>query len=164
MEERTLVLIKPDGVQRGLVGEILTRFEKVGLKIVGMKMIKPTGEFSEMHYSDVKERHGEKVLQGLKDYFGMGPVIAFVLEGDNSIEQVRKMVGKTEPRQSEPGTIRGDFCRMTYKRADSPENDIKSVYNVIHASANTEDADREIGLWFSDSELWEYDLAHQHFF
>lgn len=162
--ERTLVLIKPDAVQRGIAGEIISRFEKVGLKIIGMKMIKPSSDFAERHYHDVKERHGEKVLNGLKEYLGFGPVISFVLEGDNAIEQVRKMVGKTEPRQSEPGTIRGDFCRMTYKRADSEDNDIKSVYNVIHASANEEDANREIRLWFSDSELWEYPLAHEHFF
>ena len=162
--EKTFVLIKPDAVQRGISGEIISRFEKVGLKIIGIKMIKPSTDFAEKHYHDVKERHGEKILNGLKEYMGMGPVIAFVLEGDNSIEQVRKMVGKTEPRKSEPGTIRGDFSRMTYGRADSDDNNIKSVYNLLHASANTNDSEHEIKLWFSDSELWEYKLAHEHFF
>lgn len=161
--ERTLVLIKPDAVQRQLAGEIISRFEKVGLKIIGMKMVHPSEEFAEKHYYDVKERHGDTVLNGLKAFLGMGPVIAFVLEGPNAINQVRKMVGKTEPFSAEPGTIRGDYSNMTYKRADDPETHIKSVYNLIHASANEKDSNHEIRLWFSDSELWEYKTVHDLF-
>jgi len=161
--ERTLVILKPDTVQRQVCGEIITRFEKVGLKIVGIKMIRPASDFAEKHYYDVKERHGEKVLNGLKEYLGMGPVIAFVLEGPSVIEQVRKMVGKTEPFSSPPGTIRGDYSNMTYKRADDPTTPIKSVYNLIHASANEKDAEHEINLWFSDSELWSYKTVHELF-
>jgi len=161
--EKTLVLIKPDAVQRQIVGEIISRFEKVGLKIIGMKMIHPTEEFTEKHYYDVRERHGEKVLNGLKQFLGMGPVIAFVLSGPNAIKQVRKMIGKTEPFSAEPGTIRGDYSNMTYTRADDPNSHIKSVYNLVHASANEKDAEHEINLWFSNSELWEYKTVHELF-
>ena len=161
--ERTLVILKPDTIQRQIVGEIIGRFEKVGLKIIGMKMIHPSEEFVEKHYYDVKERHGEKVLNGLKQFLGMGPVIAFVLEGPNAIGQTRKMVGKTEPFSAVPGTIRGDYSNMTYARADDINNYIKSVYNLVHASANKKDAEHEIGLWFSDSELWEYKTVHELF-
>lgn len=161
--ERSLVILKPDAVQRQVSGEIISRFEKVGLKIIGMKMIRPSLEFAEKHYHDVKERHGEEVLNGLKEFLGMGPVIAFVLEGPNAINQIRKMIGKTEPYSAEPGTIRGDYSNMTYKRADDPNSHIKSVYNLVHASANESDAEHEIKLWFSDSELWEYKTVHELF-
>ena len=162
--ERTLVLIKPDGVKRSICGEIISRFEKVGLKIVGIKMIQPSKEFAEKHYHDVEERHGRKVLEGLSEYMGMGPVIAMVLEGASAIKQVRKMVGKTEPLTSEPGTIRGDYTHLSYARADDPNSAVKALYNIIHASANEQDSEHEINLWFSDSELWEYKLLHEDFF
>lgn len=161
--EKTLVIMKPDTVQRSIVGEILTRFEKVGLKIIGMKMTQPTADFIEKHYHDVLERHGEKILNGLKSYMGSGPVIVFVLEGESAIKLVRKMIGSTEPHSSAPGTIRGDYAHMTYGRADSEDNDIKSVYNIIHASANESDAKLEINLWFSESELWSYKTLHEVF-
>jgi len=158
--EKTLVLIKPDGIQRGLVGEILSRFEKVGLKIVGMKMLSINCNFAERHYYDVKERHGEKVLKGLTDYLCAGPVLAFVLEGINAIEVVRKMIGGTEPKSALPGTIRGDYAHMNYARADSTE---RAVMNLVHASANPKDAEHEIGLWFSDSEILDYKTVHEKF-
>jgi len=161
--EKTLIIMKPDTVKRSIVGEIVSRFERVGLKIIGVKMIQPTPEFMEKHYYDVLERHGEKILNGLKDYMGSSPVIAIVLEGESSINLVRKMVGSTEPHSSAPGTIRGDYAHMTYSRADASDNDIKSVYNVIHASANEKDAKHEISLWFSEAELWSYKTLNQEF-
>jgi len=161
--EKTLVIMKPDTVQRSIVGEILSRFEKVGLKIIGMKMTQPTSDFMEKHYHDVLERHGKKILNGLKSYMGSGPVIVFVLEGESAIKLVRKMIGSTEPHSSAPGTIRGDYAHMTYSRADDDNNDIKSVYNIVHASADANDSEHEIGLWFSESELWTYKTLHEAF-
>jgi nucleoside-diphosphate kinase len=161
--QRTLVLLKPDALQRGIVGEIISRFEKAGMKIVGMKMIKPSKEFAEKHYYDIEERHGKEILDRLTDYLGMGPVIAFVLEGTKIIERVRKLVGKTEPHSAEPGTIRGDYSHLTYEKADDPNTEVKTLYNLIHASANEHDAKHEISLWFSDSELWEYKTVHEMF-
>ena len=155
--------MKPDAVKRSIVGEILSRFEKVGLKIVGMKMIQPTHDFMEKHYHDILERHGEKVLNGLKSYMGSSPVVVFVLQGESAIKIVRKIVGSTEPHASAPGTIRGDYAHMTYARADSEDNDIQSVYNLIHASSSPEDAEHEVGLWFSEAELYEYQTLHEAF-
>jgi nucleoside-diphosphate kinase len=152
--QKTLVLIKPDALKRGIVGEIISRFEKVGLKIIGIKMIKPEKDFIEKHYYDVKERHGQPILDRLTEYITMAPVIAFVLEGASAIAQVRKMTGKTEPFSAEPGTIRGDYSHLTYAKADDPNTIVKTLYNIIHASA--------INLWFSDSELWEYALVHEY--
>lgn len=159
-KENTLVLIKPDGVQRGIIGEILTRFEKVGMKIVGMKMVQIDSDFAKKHYYDIAERHGEKVLKKLTGYLSSAPVLAFVLEGVNAIENVRKMVGKTEPGAAAPGTIRGDYAHMNYARAEKTGT---PVLNLIHASANKEDAEHEINLWFSDAEIWDYEHAFEKF-
>ena len=150
MIERTLVLVKPDGVQRALVGEILKRFENVGLKIVGMKMVHVDKDFAKKHYAE----HVEKPFYpGLESIITMGPVVALVLEGVSAIEVVRKMVGATEPKSAAPGTIRGDFTHVSYQYADSEGIGIK---NVVHASADKNDADKEVGLWFSDEELFDY--------
>ncbi len=161
--QRTLVILKPDAIQRGYVGEILTRFEKAGMKIIGMKMLRVDDDFGGKHYHDIKERKGEEIFKGLLEYIKLGPVLAFVLEGVNAIENVRKIVGGTEPKSSPPGTIRGDYAHMTYARADDPNSHCKSVYNLIHASADEKDAEHEIHLWFSDAELHEYKTVHEMF-
>ncbi|MBS3170698.1 nucleoside-diphosphate kinase [Candidatus Woesearchaeota archaeon] len=160
MIEKTLVVLKPDCVQRGFSGEIITRFERVGYKIVGMKMIWPEGDFFKKHYYDVEERHGTEILMGNVKAMTSGPVIAFVLEGVNVIENIRKMVGPTEPKQAQPGTIRGDYAHYTYALAD--KNKI-AVRNIIHASANTKDAEYEISLWFSQQELFNYQTVHEKY-
>jgi nucleoside-diphosphate kinase len=155
MLQRTFVLIKPEGVKRHLVGRILNRFEDAGLKIVALKQIWIDEEFALKHYTeDISLKHGEKVRDHLKKYLIEGPVVAFVLEGINSIEVVRKMVGGTEPRTAPPGTIRGDFCHVSYSYADKKEIAVK---NVIHASGDEKDALREIDLWFKPNEIHTYE-------
>ncbi len=155
---RTLVLLKPDAVQRCIVGNITTRFENAGLKIVGMKMLWADDEFFKKHYFDVEERHGPKVFKINTDYLTSGPVIAFCLEGINAIAQVRKMAGKTNPFQAEVGTIRGDFCHMTMEYANSQG---KFLSNLIHSSANAEEAKMELSLWFNEDDFHSYDVAHE---
>ncbi len=159
--ERTFVMIKPDGVQRQVVGELITRFERVGYKIIGMKMVQVDAAHATKHYFDVEERHGKKIFDDLVGFITSGPVVAMVIEGANAIENIRKMVGKTEPAGAPPGTIRGDYAHMTYKRADSSG---KPIVNLIHASAAKEDAELEVGLWFSESELVsDYETVHSKF-
>ena len=154
MIEKTLVLIKPDGVQRALVGEILQRFEKVGLKIVAMKMVHVDKEFSKEHYAE----HVEKPFySGLEKMITMGPVVAMVLEGVEAISLVRKMTGATEPKSAAPGTIRGDLSHVSYGYADDKGIGIK---NVVHASADKDDAAREVSLWFSEEEIYKYRNVH----
>ncbi len=156
MVERTFVMVKSDGVKRGLIGEILQRFEKVGLKIVGAKLIWVDKDFSKKHY----EEHVDKPFyKGLEDYLTSGPVFAFVLEGIGAVSLVRKIVGKTEPASSEPGTIRGDYSHISYSYADAEPG--RAIMNLIHASSSIEDAKKEIHLWFSDSELYEYETVHE---
>lgn len=158
MKERTLVLLKPDAVSRQLCGTIISRFENVGLKIVGMKMLWVDDQFSSKHYHDVKERRGEQVYLNLMKMITSGPIIAMVLEGIHAPELVRKMVGATESKSAAPGTIRGDFSHHSYAFADAEK---KAIQNVVHASANKEEADFEINLWFSESELFDYETVHQ---
>lgn len=155
MIERTLVLLKPDTVERALCGEVISRFEKVGLKIAGMKMIHVDSAFSKKHYS----AHVDKgFYQGLEDFITSGPVVAMVLEGINAVELVRKMVGGTEPKGANPGTIRGDYAHHSYGWADNKGISIK---NLIHASGEKEEADVEVALWFSESELHSYNTVHE---
>ena len=155
MFERTLVLIKPDGVERGLIGTLLTRFENVGLKIVGMKMVWIDKEFSKKHYA----AHVEKPFyKGLEAFIVSGPVVAMVLEGIDAVDVVRKMVGATEPKASAPGTIRGDFAHHSYGYADKKGIAIK---NLIHASGSKDDAKAEVPLWFSAKELHSYQAVHE---
>lgn len=153
MIERTLVLVKPDGVQRGLTGEILKRFENVGLKIVGMKMVWIDETFAAKHYSDIQVRLGKKVFDALMELITMGPVVAIVLEGVDSVEIVRKLVGKTEPKLALPGTIRGDYAHVSIAYSDEVN---QAVRNVVHASGNSEEAKTEIALWFTPSEIHAY--------
>lgn len=160
--ERTLIILKPDAVQRGIIGEILTRFEKAGLKIVGMKMLKPSADEYYHHYETIGKvvsRRGQKVFDDTLEFMQEGPVIAAVLEGIEAVALVRKMVGETEPKSANPGTIRGDYAHMSFAYA----NDVimTSVPNLIHASGNVEEAHEEISHWFSDSELHDYENVHE---
>ena len=153
--ERTLILLKPDAVQRSIVGNIITRFENAGLKMVGMKMVWINEEFSKKHYSD----HVEKgFYQSLENFIVEGPIIALAVEGIKAIEIVRKMVGATEPKSALPGTIRGDFAHHAYEYADKKGIAIK---NLIHASDSKENAEKEIGLWFTPNELHTYRTVHE---
>jgi len=159
--ERTLGLIKPEGVQRHLVGKIITRFEDAGLKIIGMKQVWVDKEFAKKHYTeDIVERRGEKVREMLLEYIIEGPVVAMCLEGVNAIENVRKIVGGTEPRTSPPGTIRGDFAHISFSYADKKNLPIK---NLIHASSDEKDAKSEIKLWFNEKELHQYKTIQDFF-
>lgn len=158
--ERTLVLIKPDGVRRGIAMEVLSRFERVGLKIVGLKMIQVDRAFAEKHYTyeDIAVRHGEDIRNQLLDYIIEGPVIATVIEGIKAVETVRKLCGSTEPTKAAPGTIRGDYCHHGYLFCNAAQ---KAVRNVIHASASLEEAEREVALWFPQSEIFGYRRSDQ---
>lgn len=159
MIECTLVLIKPDAVQRCLSGEIISRFEKAGLKIIGMKMQWVDKEFAKKHYTeDIAIRRGEHIRTMLLDFITTGPVIALVVEGVEAVEVVRKLVGATEPKSAQPGTIRGDYCHMSYGYADNKK---RTIPNAIHASGNKEEAKTEVALWFSDKELHSYKTVHE---
>lgn len=154
MVERTLVLMKPDAVQRSLVGEIVQRFEKAGFKIVGMKMVWVDKKFAREHYAE----HVQKAFYpGLEALITMGPTIAIVLEGVEAVHNVRKIVGATEPKGAAPGTIRGDYAHVSYGYADKQGIGIK---NLIHASDTPENAKKEIKLWFTDKELHTYKTVH----
>jgi len=154
--EQTLVLFKPDALQRALVGEILTRFERVGLRIVGTKMLAPSREHYDAHYEDIgklKTRAGDQIFAITLDMMQTGPVIAMVLEGIEAVSLVRKLVGATEPKSAAPGTIRGDYSHMSYGYAD---DEGKGIPNLIHASGDVEEAKQEISHWFTDEELYDY--------
>lgn len=155
MIEQTLVLIKPDGVQRGLIGEIMHRFENAGLKVAGIKMVWVDKKFAKEHY---KAHVGKKFYPGLEAMITEGPVVAMVIEGINAVTQVRKMVGDTEPKGAAPGTIRGDFAHVSYEYADKKGIAIK---NLIHASGNKEEAATEVKLWFKKDELHSYKTVHE---
>lgn len=160
--QRTLVVLKPDCIQRAICGEIIHRFERVGLDIVGMKMVWADKAFAEKHYFDVKERHGERVLNILTDYLTEGPVIAIVLEGVEAVAQVRKMAGTTYPNESLPGTIRGDFSHISKDYANTNN---RNVENLIHASSKPSEAEYEINHWFKKEELHSYErLDDKHTF
>ncbi len=142
--EKTLVLVKPDGVQRGLIGDVIGRLEKTGLKIVGLKLIKINDELAGKHYAE----HNEKpFFEGLVKFITSSPVVALVLEGNNAISVTRKTMGSTNPVDSPPGTIRGDFA-------------IDLGRNIIHGSANETDAKREVDLFFDENELCQYSRSN----
>ena len=141
MSERTFLAIKPDGVQRGLVGEILNRFERKGFKLVALKQLIPTRDLAEQHYGIHRER---PFFSGLVDFITSGPVVAMVWEGEGVISSARKLIGSTKPLDADPGTIRGDFA-------------VDIGRNVIHGSDAPETAKFEIGLWFQTSELNEWE-------
>lgn len=179
--ERTLVVIKPDGIQRTLIGEIIRRYERMSLKLAGLKILVATPEQIEKHYmidpgwkKSVGDKAietykkqgktppytdplkvGDKVLDTLKTYMTSGPVIAMVWQGAHAVEIVRKITGGTEPRSSDVGTIRGDYVLDSYEMADL---DNRSIRNLIHASGSTHEAEKEIDLWFDKKELIDYKL------
>jgi nucleoside-diphosphate kinase len=152
--ERSLVLLKPDAVDRGLVGEIIQRFEKVGLKIAGIKMVQANDKQAKSHYTeDLAVRRGEHVRQMMLDMLVSGPIVAIALEGIEAVELVRKMVGSTEPKAALPGTIRGDYSHVSFKFADKKG---AGIYNLIHASGSVEEGKTEVSVWFDESELLDH--------
>jgi len=183
-KERTLVIIKPDGVQRTLIGEIIKRYERVGLKMIALKMLAATEEMATNHYYEVGgdawleevgrkaaaayEKKGMKspyptfkdngiaIMKANAKYLSSGPVIAMIWQGNNAAALVRKITGSTEPASSDMGTIRGDFTLDTYMIADTDE---RSIRNLIHASGNTEEAEKEIPIWFKPEEIISYRLV-----
>ncbi|NXI19060.1 NDK kinase, partial [Irena cyanogastra] len=138
--ERTFIAIKPDGVQRGLVGEIIKRFEQKGFRLVAMKFVQASEDLLKQHYIDLKDR---PFFPGLVKYMNSGPVVAMVWEGLNVVKTGRIMLGETNPADSKPGTIRGDFC-------------IQVGRNIIHGSDSVESAQKEINLWFKPTELIDF--------
>jgi len=181
-QEQTLVIIKPDGVQRGLIGEVIKRYEQCGLKLVALKMVIPTIDTATKHYSvdpewafktgsksieAAKARGqqlesedpiviGEKIRTTLKTYLSSGPVVIMVWQGMNAVGVVRKITGSTEPLSSVPGTIRGDYTIDSYSAADK---DNRSVRNIIHASSSVEESKAEISIWFTPQEVLNYRLV-----
>lgn len=159
--ERTLILLKPDAVKRGIVGEIIMRFERVGLKIVGCKMLQPDVDHYYRHYETIGKmvtRRGKEIFDVTLEMMNEGPVIAMVLEGIEAVTVVRKMVGGTEPKAAQPGTIRGDYSHISFTHANTEGI---ATPNIIHASGDPQEAKEEIGHWFSDSELHEYETVHE---
>ncbi|MFZ5982602.1 MAG: nucleoside-diphosphate kinase [Patescibacteria group bacterium] len=180
-KERTLVIIKPDGIQRSLVGEIIKRYERTGLKLIGLKVLIPTEEMAIKHYYEVggdawleevgrKARenyekkglespyatnmdNGRAIMNSNAKYLSSGPVVAMIWQGNQAIALVRKITGGTEPLSSDVGTIRGDLTLDTYQMADL---DQRSIRNLIHASGNTEEAEKEIPIWFKEEEIVGY--------
>ena len=147
--EQSVVIVKPDGVQRGLIGEVIHRFERKGLKLVGLKMISLQDALLEEWYVHHKDK---PFFPGLRDYMKSYPVVAMLWEGHEAINTIRKMTGVTRSRDAEPGTIRGDFG-------------MSQQYNLIHASENKEAAEKERGLMFSDSEIFDWKkTGHEHIY
>ena len=140
MTERTLVLVKPDGVQRLLTGRILARYEERGLRIVGLKLMQVSRDLAERHYAVHREK---PFFRGLVEFITSAPLVATVLEGPNAIAVVRAMNGATRPHEAAPGTIRGDFA-------------LETAQNLVHASDSPETSDAEVALWFDRSELLDY--------
>jgi len=183
-KEQTLVIIKPDGIQRSLIGEVIGRYERVGLKLIAIKMLIAEGETIEKHYTldpQWRLKTGEKTIKGyldkgmtppisdplkitelllkkLKHYMTSGPVIAMVWEGAHAVSIVRKITGSTEPLMSDVGTIRGDYVLDSYQMSD---RDSRSVRNVIHASGSVVEANNEIAHWFKKDEIMEYRLVQE---
>ncbi|MCI5108737.1 MAG: nucleoside-diphosphate kinase [Candidatus Pacebacteria bacterium] len=181
-KEQTLVIIKPDGVQRTLIGEIIKRYERVGLKLVALKMTVPTKEMVEKHYTldpewrritgekrikaakekgevlDTEDPYEitEKVLRVLKEYMASGPVVLMVWQGAHAVSIVRKITGGTEPMSTDVGTIRGDLVLDSYSMSD---DDGRAVRNLVHASGSVEEAQNEIEHWFSTNEIQNYRLV-----
>lgn len=178
-KERTFVILKPDSVQRSLVGEILRRFENMGLKIVGMKMLRATEEQVWAHYNKNDEwflkkgtqsvenrtkagmpiekeasEYGKDIIRGAVKYIMASPVIALVLEGNQSVAVVKKLVGGTEPTTSDVGTIRGDYTLDSYAMSDY--DGTRSIRNLVHCTDKVEEAEFEINLWFKPEEIFDY--------
>ena len=191
MNQRTLVLLKPDAVLRGISGEILTRIERCGLKVVAAKFLNVSKELGRTHYAkddDWKENVGKRAINecaefdlDVNDIFGTndaikigdilvernaeflnsGPVFAFIFEGPNAVKKVRNLIGSTFPESANPGTIRGDFGLENSFTGTSKK---RTTYNLIHASGNIEEANQEIELWFKPEEIIEYKQVHENFY
>lgn len=191
MIQRSLVLLKQDAIKRGITGEIIHRLERTGLKIIGLKLVNPTEEMAKQHYlttDDNLRAMGEKTLadclennidpvenMGSDDplvlgktiwecnvqFLKSGPIIAMVFEGPYAIMNIRNIVGHTVPAKAVPGTIRGDFALDTAVSANKRK---RSIYNLVHASGNLEEAEREINLWFSQDEMITYKRLHEDFY
>ncbi|MBD3359684.1 MAG: nucleoside-diphosphate kinase [Candidatus Buchananbacteria bacterium] len=181
MMEKTLIVIKPDGVQRNLIGEIISRYERTGLKLVALKMMQADENLVEKHYTidpDWKKNVGTKaiesyekkglqppsndpvevgedVLKRLKIYICAAPVVAMVWQGNEAVKLGRKICGSTESLSAEMGTIRGDYSLESYQLADGSE---RAIVNLVHASGSVEEADQEIALWFTENEILNYKL------
>jgi len=175
-------MIKPDGVQRALIGEIIRRYERTGLKLVALKMLMPDEKMVEKHYTvdpgwikkvgeksiisyqnkgleapfKDPEECGRAVLGRLKKYLTTGPVIAMIWQGNKAVGIVRKLTGGTEPLTSDVGTIRGDLTVDSYDMSDL---DDRAIRNLIHASGSTDEAEKEIAIWFEDNEIFKYNLV-----
>ncbi|MFH2063486.1 MAG: nucleoside-diphosphate kinase [bacterium] len=161
MIQRSLVLLKPDALDRGIVGEIITRFERIGLSIVGLKLLVSEKDTAEKHYTeDLAQRRGEKVRTMMINMITSGPIVAMVIEGVEAVEIVRKMVGATEPKAAAPGTIRGDYSHVSFAHADEKEI---GVFNLIHASSSPEEAETEVAVWFRPEEIYERDSSYTKF-
>ncbi|HEY5268371.1 MAG TPA: nucleoside-diphosphate kinase [Candidatus Saccharimonadales bacterium] len=179
--EQTLIVFKPDTIKRGLIGEILSRFERVGLKIIGMKMVQVDSKLASTHYPDsladiigkktkvdwdnygveyteTPEEIGRIILDATREFMTSAPVVAIVLEGGHAVEVVRKLVGSTGPKDSAPGTIRGDYAHLSLGKASAQK---KGAANLIHASGTVDEAINEIKLWFRPEELFDYRLSHE---
>ncbi|MFA7301003.1 MAG: nucleoside-diphosphate kinase [Candidatus Shapirobacteria bacterium] len=180
-QQQTLVIVKPDGVQRSLIGEVIKRYEQCGLKLVAIKMLIPSPELALAHYStdpnwalntgtksinaaavrgeklwtDDPIKYAESIRQTLKTFLSSGPVVTMVWQGMNAVAVVRKITGGTEPLSSVPGTIRGDYTIDSYSAADI---DKRSVRNIIHSSGSIEEAKVEIAVWFKPEEILSYRL------
>lgn len=183
-QEQTLVIVKPDGLQRGLVGEVIKRYEQCGLKLVGLKMLIPSKEITLKHYSIDPEwaiKSGTKTFESYKakglplpgkdpvefaegirrkltDFMSSGPVVAMIWQGMGAVAVVRKITGSTEPLASLPGTIRGDYTIDSYTAADT---DSRAVRNIIHSSGSVDEASKEIVIWFNKNEIINYRLVSE---
>lgn len=181
-QEQTLVIVKPDGVQRSLIGEVIKRYEQCGLKLVALKMLIPSKEMSLAHYSidpDWATKTGNKTFESYKakglptpgndpvefaegvrrkllDFMSSGPVVAMVWQGMGAVVVVRKITGSTEPLTSAPGTIRGDYTIDSYTASDA---DKRAVRNIIHSSGSVDEANKEIPIWFKSDEILKYRLV-----
>ncbi len=159
--QRSLVLLKPDALERGIVGEIITRFERVGAAIVGMKLLVSDKDTAMKHYSeDLAQRRGDAVREMMVTMLTAGPVVAMVVEGIDIVEVVRKMVGATEPKAAAPGTIRGDYSHVSYAQSDASG---LGIFNLIHASGSPEEAEPEIAIWFKPEELVQFKPGYAHY-
>ncbi|MDE1865905.1 MAG: nucleoside-diphosphate kinase [Candidatus Micrarchaeota archaeon] len=183
--QRTLVLVKPDGVYRALIGKVISQIEDTGLRVIAMKMVWADRKIAAVHYADDPEWYkatGAKTLQNYKDrgvktnktaeqlargvremlikFISSGPVVAMVVEGESAISVTRKLVGATEPRKAEPYTIRGRYCSDSYEAANELQ---RPILNIVHASEDTKTADREIELWFKKTEIFDYKRADEKF-
>lgn len=158
--EKTLVILKPDTVARGIVGEVLGRFERAGLKLVGAKFLVPERSQLENHYEGIGKllsRKGKEIYNSTVEYMASGPVLAVVLEGVEAVEVVRKLTGSTEPKTALPGTIRSDYSHVSYEHANASG----AVRNIVHASATREEAEMEIATWFDEDDIVDYLNVHQ---